>query len=177
MEIEVELPRGFRHFLYVLAAFALILALSLLGLAVSPRDASGDPIVLSPANLAILRYLRQSSTWIQDLQGVDGEIAALLEGNGDDIYREGKKAQGAFRKALDVTRAVERTSAPPALVSLQESLGRTSDAYLEAARAVLIYVSSPGEEERRQAYRALAAARAELRNLARQQERLWPMKK
>ena len=161
--MEIEVSRGA---LVSVLVSVLVLLFLLIGLAVSPRDGSGAPLVLSPSYLATQRYLDASRGWTEDLSRVDEDLVALLENQGN-IYSQGQEAERVFTALLATSREVEQTEAPVSLSSLQSSLIETTKAYLQAARQGLVYAGAPTEENSRAVLKALKSARAQLDELER----------
>ena len=161
--MEIEVSRG--AFVSVLAS-VLVLLFLLIGLAVSPRDGSGAPLVLSPSYLATQRYLDASGEWLKDLSRVDDDLVALLEEQGN-IYSHGQEAERVFTAVLATSGEVEQTEAPVSLSSLQSSLIETTNTYLQAARQGLIYAGAPTEGNSQAVLKALKSARAQLDELER----------
>ena len=168
MEVEVAGRRG----LVTLAGGALLL-LAVLGLAITPQSRSGEPLLLSPTNLALFRYLRQSQQWLAELRALDGQLAAMLDDDTGDIYRLGRQAQAASRQAHDLAQAVERERSPAALTALQEALREAASRYDRAAERVLVYVGAPDGDTQQQAWQALLAAQEAFRQVSGRQEALW----
>ena len=85
-------------------------------------DGDGGPLVLSPACVATMRYLRTAWGWLEELQQLDADLADVVEGEGN-FYGQGRDAERAFEAVLAVARAVEQTRTPPSLTALQTAFG------------------------------------------------------
>jgi hypothetical protein len=168
MELEFS-----RSTLYTIGAAIILALLAFLGRAVTPIDGDGQPLVLSPAYVATVRYLKTAQGWLDRLAQIDADLTEVMEAQGN-IYTQGRDAERAFEKALSVAREVEQGKAPPALASLQAALTPSAVACVQAARAVLLYVSAPSTENRQAVGEALDAARSKLEEGQALQEGLWP---
>ena len=168
MELEFS-----RRALYTMGATITLALLAFLGRAVTPIDDDGQPLVLSPAYVATVRYLKMAQGWLDRLVQIDADLTEVMETQGN-IYTQGRDAERAFEKALSVAREIEQGKAPPALASLQAALTQSAHACVQAARAALLYVSAPSAENRQAVDGALDAARSEIDSCRELQEGLWP---
>lgn len=168
--MELEFSRGT---LYTVGAAIALTLLAFLGRAITPIAGDGQPLVLSPAYVATVRYLKTAQGWLDRIVQVNTDLVETIEEEGN-IYTQGRDAERAFEKALSIAREVEQGKAPPALASLQAALTRSAHACVQAARAVLLYVSAPSAENRQAVDEALDAARSELDCCRDLQEGLWP---
>jgi hypothetical protein len=157
MEINLS-RRSLRRWGCALALPITIIALALLGRSVTPRDAAGEPLLLSPSLRATLGYQATARAWAQDFHALDDDLSALLTGD-DDIYRQAQAAGDLLDRALRLAQDVELRRAPAALASLRVALAATSLAYLDAARAAAEWVGAPTPEQAQVAQNALDAAR------------------
>ncbi len=170
MELEFS-PRT----VWAIVGIALAILLIALGRAVTPVDAGGQPLTLSPAYVATVRYLKTAHGWLDRLARIDVDLVEVMEERGN-IYTQGRDAEHAFEKALSVAREVEQGKAPLSLASLQAALAQAATGYVRASRAVLLWVSAPSDENRQEVNEALSAARGKLAHCQTQQEALWPAK-
>jgi hypothetical protein len=168
MELEFS-----RSTLYAIGAAITLALLTFLGRAVTPIAGDGQPLVLSPAYVATVRYLKTAQGWMDRMVQIDADLTETIEEE-SSIYTQGRDAERAFEKALSIAREVERGKAPLALVSLQAALVQSSRACVQAARAALLYVSAPSTENRQAVGQALNAARGKLEEGQALQEGLWP---
>ena len=149
------------------------LLLFLLGWLDSPRDAQGQPLLLLPDVKAVEDYRRAARDNAAGLRLLDGEIAALLVGQSQDLFTQSRQAQTAFEHALAISQKIDTQAAPPALDGLREASAQTASAYLEASRLALRWVSLPQELRRSAAEDQLAQAQQELQTL---EESQWIQK-
>jgi hypothetical protein len=156
MELEFS-----RSTLYAIGAVIALMLLAFLGRAVTPIGGDGQPLVLSPAYVATVRYLKAAQGWLERMAQIDADLTETIEEEGN-IYTQGRDAERAFEKALSIAREIEQGKAPPALASLQAALTRSAHACVQAARSALLYVSAPLAENRQTVDEALDAARSEL---------------
>ena len=168
MELEFS-----RSTLYTVGAVIILTLLAFLGCAVTPVTSDGRPLVLSPAYVATVRYLKAAQGWLDRMVQVNTDLVETIEKEGN-IYTQGRDAERVFEKALSITGEVEQGKAPPALASLQAALTRSARACVQAARAALLYVSAPSTENRQAVDEALDAAYSELERCRDLQEGLWP---
>jgi hypothetical protein len=168
MELEFS-----RSTLYAVGAVIALALLAFLGCAITPIAGDGQPLILSPAYVATVRYLKTAQTWMDRMAQLDADLAEVMDEQGN-IYTQGRDAERAFEKALSIAREVEQGKAPPALASLQAALTRAVHACVQAARAALLYVSAPSAENRQAVDEALDAAHGELDSCRDLQEGLWP---
>jgi hypothetical protein len=168
MELEFS-----RSTLYAIGAAITLTLLAFLGRAITPIDGDGQPLVLSPAYVATVRYLRTAQGWMERMAQIDADLTEVMGSEGN-IYTQGRDAERAFEKALSIAREVEQGKAPPALASLQAALTRSAHAGVQVARAGLLYVSAPSAENRQAVDEALDATRGDLDSCRELQEGLWP---
>jgi hypothetical protein len=168
--MELEVPRGTA---YTAAATLFVVILTLLGWTVTPVDAAGDPLVLSPAYVATMRYLKTAQGWLEALQQVDADLVETMEGTGN-LYRQGRDAEKAFEKALAIAREIEQAKTPPSLMALQSAIDQSATACVQAARAMLVYVSAPSEENQQSVTQGLETARTRLNTCQTMLEAMWP---
>jgi len=168
MELEFS-----RSTLYAVGAVIALALLAFLGRAVTPIAGDGHPLVLSPAYVATVRYLKTAQAWLDRIAQLDADLTDVIDAQGN-IYTQGRDAERAFEKALSIAREVEQGKAPPSLASLQATLTRSARACVQAARAALLYVSAPSAENRLALDEALDAAHSERETCRDLQEGLWP---
>jgi hypothetical protein len=168
--MELEVPRGTA---YMAAAILSAVFLTLLGWSVTPANAAGEPLVLSPAYVATMGYLRTVQGWLEALQQLDANLTKTMEGTGN-LYRQGHDAERAFEGTLAVAREIEQAKTPPALMALQSAIEQSASAYVEADRSVLVYVSAPSEENQQVVTQRLEIAHIELETCQTMLEAMWP---
>ena len=168
--MELEVSKGTA---YTVATLLLVSILTLVGGTVTPVDADGDPLVLSPAYVATMRYLKATQGWLERLDQVDADLVGVMDGGGN-FYHQGRNAEKAFQATLAIAREVEQTQVPPSLMAMQSAFGECAGAYVQAARSVLIYVSAPSEENQQMVTQELKEARITLSKCREMQEGMWP---
>jgi hypothetical protein len=168
--MELEVPRGTA---YTAAAFLFAVFLTLLGWTVTPVNAADEPLVLSPAYVATMRYLKTVQGWLEALQQVDANLTKTMQGAGN-LYRQGHDAETAFERTLAVAREMEQAKTPPSLMALQSAIEQSASAYVQAARSVLVYVSAPSEENQQVVTQGRETARVELETCQTMLEAMWP---
>ena len=168
--MELEVPRGTA---YTAATILFVVVLTLLGWTVTPVNAAGDPLVLSPAYVATMRYLKTAQGWLETLQQVDANLVETMGGTGN-LYRQGRDAEKAFERMLAIAREIEQAKIPPSLMALQSVIEQSAVAYVQAARSVLVYVSAPSEENQQAVIQGLETARTRLETCQMMLEAMWP---
>lgn len=168
--MELEIPRGTA---YTAVAILAVVVLTLLGWTVTPVDAAGDPLVLSPAYLATMRYLKTAQGWLEALQRVDTDLVETMGGTGN-LYRQGRDAEKTIERMLAIAREIEQAKIPPSLMALQSAIEQSASAYVQAARSVLVYVSAPSEENQQAVTQGQETARTKLETCQTMLEAMWP---
>ena len=168
--MELEVPRGTA---YTAAAAFFVAILVLLGWTVTPVDAANEPLVLSPAYVATMRYLKTAQGWLEALQHVDADLVETMEEAGN-LYRQGRDAEKAFERVLVIAREIEQDKTPPSLMALQSAIDQSASVYVQTARSVLVYVSAPSEENQQIVIQGLETARTRLETCQTMQEAMWP---
>jgi hypothetical protein len=164
MEISVS-RRWLRRLAGGLLVPLVLTGLTLWGRTLTPRDAAGTPLLLSPSLRATLAYQEQARAWLAAFQGLDRELQALLAGQ-DDLYRQTEIVNDLLERALRLAQAIEVGRAPAALAGLRTLLAQTSLAFLEASRAAADWVGAPTPEREQAARAALENARDWLAQVA-----------
>ncbi len=157
MEISLS-RRSLRRWGCALALPIAFIALTLLGRSVTPHDAAGEPLLLSPSLRATLGYQSTARAWARDYRALDADLYALLTDDAD-IYRQAQAAGDLLDRSLRLAQDVELRRAPAALAVLRAALTNTSLAYLDAARVVAEWVGAPTPAQAQTAQDALDAAR------------------
>jgi hypothetical protein len=159
MEVSIS-RRTLRRLTLGLVLPTVLMVLTLLGRSATPRDASGEPLLLSPSLKATLAYRAGARAWVEALHALDGGLEALLTGRGSgDIYHQTQAVDSLLNRSVRLAQDVEVRRAPAALTGLRVSLSATSLAYLDASRAVADWVGAPTPERLEAAQAALGAAR------------------
>lgn len=148
------------------AAAVLLPLLILVGVIASPRDADMRPLLLSPAVQETLIYQNAARRWSNQFQELDSSISMVLEGSfGNDLYSKAEKVNRALGDATRLYKEIERQETPSAALPLRSILVDTASAYLDAARATLLWATAGNNENKNTADTALNAARAHLKEL------------
>ncbi len=157
--VEINLSRrSLRRWGCALALPITLIALALLGRSVTPRDAAGEPLLLSPSLRATLGYQSTARAWARDLHGLDADLDELLTDDGD-IYRQAQAAGDLLDRSQRLAQEIELRRAPAALVSLRAAMAAASLAYLDAARVAAEWVGAPTPAQAQTAQATLDAAR------------------
>lgn len=134
------------------------------GTAVTPRDAEGNPLLLSPSLRAAEQYRRRATRWAEQMATIDEGLTALLsEEEAADpagLYAQSEEVQQLGEQAAGLTQEVTTAQVPVALVGLREQAQAASDLYLESAVLTVRWLSAPSRTSRREAIETLRTARA-----------------
>ena len=162
MRIRIS-RRTLRWAVRVLAALAVLVGLYFLCDYMTPRDAAGRPLILSPSVRAAEVYRRAALRWVGEMEEIDAGLESLLsQGEVTDpgqLYDLSHDVQVLVEQAADVTRDTIYTSAPPALIGLQEQARVSAEAYFIATQDAALWVGAPKEENVQAALETLRRAR------------------
>jgi len=162
--VEIEFPR---RLLITVASVLAVLVLILVGLVVSPRDADGRPLLLSPQRRAILQYLKWYREWTDRLADLESRLDELMpESTGriqpapvpGELYQRARQTEEVLRTASALQLEAERVNVPPPMAGLHNLVTIASQAHAAWAEAVVAEVGAPSPEG--------AAALADLRQAA-----------
>ena len=162
--IRLRLSRRLvRRFGLGLALVGVLVGGYFLGDHLTPRDAAGRPLVLSPSIRQAEAYRRAVRRWTVEMAAVDRCLTALLaQGEITDpaqLYDLSDEAQRQVERATNLARDAAFTPAPPALAGLAEQAQVTVGAYLDAALLTARWIGAPEPDGLRQALEGLRAAR------------------
>ena len=146
-----------------LAILAVLVGLYFLGDYLTPRDAEGRPLILSPSVRAAETYRRAVLRWVEEMEKIDAGVENLLsQGEVTDpgqLYDLSHAVQVLVEQSADVMRDTIYTSAPPALIGLQEQARASAEAYFIATQDAALWVGAPKEENIQAALETLQRAR------------------
>ena len=156
--------RWFRYAGMAAACLALLYALYLLGAGLTPLDADGRPLIMSPTVRTIELYRRSASGWVEHLRRLDAAIDRLLveQGQATDpaqLYTASEQAQALVERASSLAREAEFATPPPALSGLSEQARAATLSYLETALAAARWLSAPTPDSYQASLLALERAR------------------
>ena len=162
--------RLFRIVFGILVGLGVLVGLYALGRALTPRDAAGRPVLLSPSVWAAERYRRTARDWLVRMEHLDAGIEAALEqtdlSDPAALYAASDRAQDLVAEAARLVQETEFTPAPLALGALRDLARDAAAAYWNAAGAAARWVGAPEESTRDEARAALQRARAARRAFA-----------
>jgi hypothetical protein len=143
-----------------------VLVLIILGCFISPRDDGNRPILLLPDIKAVEDYRQSISNWHDRMLTLDTQIATVLSGKfGSDLFRKSREAQKVVDTAIELAQEVDRQAVPTAAIPAKSLLAQAANAYLEASRAMLQWVTAPTVENLASAQQTLTQARQPLDEL------------
>jgi hypothetical protein len=163
MRIRISRRRTLRWVGRILAILAVLIGLYILGDCLTPRDAEGRPLILSPSVRAAETYRRAVLRWVEEMEEIDEGVESVLsQGEVTDpgqLYDLSHAVQVLVEQAASVARDAIYTSAPPALIGLREQVQVTAEAYFVATQEAALWVGAPQEENLRRALETLQQAR------------------
>lgn len=141
-------------------AFPVILVLLALGYFFSPRDRDNRPILLLPDVQAVEEYRVAILRWLEQAQELDTQINTILGGAyGDDLFTRSRETQEMIDAGVRLISNIDQQRTPTAAVPARSLSSRMASAYLEAARATLLWTTAPTEENLAKAQQLLEMAR------------------
>ncbi len=149
---------------WILLGFTVVF--TLLGVIVSPRDEQGKPVLLLPDVKAVQDYRGTAQSWIERFAVLDNEIDQVITTDSQgDLFTQSQAAQQTLQHAVQLAQQVDRASVPPIAMGVHEKAMATAMAYLEAARSILQWISSPDQTNHDQAAQKLEIARTSMDEL------------
>lgn len=153
MEEELILPKW-------VWAFPVLIVLLVLGYLYSPRERDGRPILLLPDVKAVEEYRVAIVRWRGQAQSLDVQISTILSGRfGEDLFTRSRESQKMIDDAVRLLQDIEQQKAPTAAVPARSISIAMANAYLEAARATLLWTTAPNEANLAHAQEQLEKAR------------------
>jgi hypothetical protein len=147
-------------------AIPVVLVLLLLGYFYSPRERDGRPILLLPDVKAVEEYRVAIVHWREQAQNLDTQISTILSGRfGEDLFTRSRESQKMIDAAVRLIQDIERQKAPTAAVPARSISISMATAYLDAARATLLWTTAPSDVNLGAAQEQLAKARRILEEL------------
>lgn len=147
-------------------AIPVVFILLLLGYFYSPRERDGRPILLLPDVKAVEEYRVAIVRWREQAQNLDTQISTILSGSfGDDLFTRSRESQKMIDAAVRLIQDIERQKTPTAAVPARSISISMATAYLEAARATLLWTTAPSDVNLGAAQEQLAKARRILEEL------------
>jgi len=169
MRIKIS-KRALKWMITAMIVVSALVGFYFLGNDLTPKNAIGRPLILSPSVRQAVLYRRSVQRWLSDLKRIDADIdSVLVEGDITEpgqLYELNDQAQRLNNQTAGVVQDVAFTAAPPALVSLQQQVYVVVEAYYEAAQATALWVGAPEEETFETACAKLELARALREELA-----------
>jgi hypothetical protein len=150
MKYDIELPqetiRWLRRVLKILLILGVIIAITFLGKAVSPVDAKGNHILLSPRLAQVSAYQRDAKRWVANLKEIQLDLDELITAPTSNILDMDQRANLLYGHLVSLQAEVDGTSVPPTLEALHASVGDTVNASLDASLRVAAWISEPTPE-------------------------------
>lgn len=147
-------------------AFPVLIILLVLGYLYSPRDRDDRPILLLPDVRAVETYRLAIVRWRGQAQSLDMQISTILSGHfGEDLFTRSREAQKMIDDAVRLLQDIEQQKTPTAAIPARSISIAMANAYLEAARATLLWTTAPNEENLAHAQEQLEMARRILEEL------------
>lgn len=162
MKYDVELPQEMipwlRKVLIAVLILGAIAGLVFLGKSVSPVDARGKPIFLSPRLAQISAYQRDVRRWAAALKEIQSDLAGLLSNPTDNILNMDGRANLLYGRLVSLQAEIDGTNVPTTLDVLHASMGDAVNASLDATLRVAAWISEPTPENLESAESALLEA-------------------
>ena len=146
-------------------ALGLLVGLLLLGIAVSPLDGQGRPLLLSPGVKAVEDYRRSLSTWDADLTTLNSQMAGLLASGQADLFSQSSQGQQILDETQNILEEIDLTPTTAAAMPARDLALQAGRSTLVAAQATLLWISAPTPANLEAARQALETARADLASL------------
>jgi hypothetical protein len=141
-------------------AFPVLIILLALGYLYSPHDRDDRPILLLPDVRAVETYRLAIVRWRGQAQSLDMQISTILSGRfGEDLFTRSREAQKMIDDAVRLLQNIEQQKTPTAAVPARSISIAMANAYLEAARATLLWTTAPNQENLTHAQEQLEMAR------------------
>lgn len=134
----------------------------LIGSIISPVNAEGKPIILSPEVKAIEEYRAKVERWHDYYVEIDQRSEAILLNGNIDLFTTSQDAQGILDDTLAVIRDLQQQKTPSAAIPARDIIDRVGEGYFLSSRAILKWVAAPNEENYKKAINALQSARNKL---------------
>ncbi len=120
----------------------------------------------SPEVKAVEDYRRSAQSWLDQLHTLDGETASLLQTDSQgDLFTQSGQARQMLQHAVHLVKEVDQTQTPAAAIGYPEQMVATANAYLEAARFGMRWVSALEQSRKDDAQAALGLAQAARKRL------------
>jgi hypothetical protein len=159
MKNEFVIPK----WAWVTATVVLLLGL---GIFISPRDRDNRPLLLLPDVKALGDYRRELVDWHLAFQSLNARMTGLLSADyGGDLFSQSREGQKIQDETLQLLREIDQTVAPMAATPAKEMALKAGNAYLEASRALLAWISTPTTVNSDAVQQALDTAQAALAEL------------
>lgn len=150
--MEIEVPR---RLVATVVALLVLLTLALIGLAVSPRDAGGHPLLLSPERRAVLHYQNRCRDWIHRLESLQSRLNALTPASVEDLqpaaspgdlYHRAQEAQRILDAVTVLRREIEQTRVPPTMTGVHALIAASVQVYYTWAETLSAYIGAPSPQ-------------------------------
>lgn len=141
-------------------AIPAVLIFLVIGYAFSPRDRDERPILLLPDVQAVEEYRVAIVRWLEQAHDLDTQISTILSGAyGDDLFTRSRESQEMIDAGVRLLSSIDQQKTPTAAVPARALSGQMASAYLEAARATLLWTTAPNDENLARAEELLEIAR------------------
>ncbi len=159
MNSEITIPK----WAWIAGVIVILLGL---GLIVSPRDKHDRPLLLLPDVKAVEDYRRSLVSWHDRLLELNGRIAQVLSDDyGGDLFSQSSQGQKILNETVQLLQEIDQTPTPSAALPARNMAARAGNTTLDAARAMLAWVSAPIPANLNAAQQALDGARTTLSDL------------
>lgn len=143
-----------------------VIVLLAIGYIFSPRDRDNRPILLLPDVKAVEDYRVALIDWQSQTRELDSQISTILSGRfGSDLFTTSRESQKMIDAGVMLLSNIEQKKTPTVATPARVMALRMASEYLEAARATLVWTTTPTEENLLKAQNHLASARILLSEL------------
>jgi hypothetical protein len=121
-----------------------IVVLLVLGYLFSPRDRDDRPVLLLPDVKAVEDYRVALMRWQTQARDLDSQISTILSGRfGSDLFTTSREAQKMIDAGVRLLSDIEQQKTPTVATPARAMAIRMASEYLEAARATLVWTTTP----------------------------------
>lgn len=138
---------------WVWGSILTVVILLALGYLFSPRDRDNRPILLLPDVKAVEDYRVALIRWQTQSKELDSQISTILSGRfGSDLFTTSREAQKMIDSGVRLISDIDQQRTPTVATPARAMATRMASEYLEAARATLVWTTTPtaGNHEKAQ---------------------------
>ena len=161
-QLEIEIPR---RWVYITVGILISLALTLLGLSISPTDSTGKPLLLSPRLAGVGEYRRAVRGWVASMRSIDQDLGLLLQDKGGDLLERNERISRAYAQIELAVEDIDQAQIPTTFEPVHDLVEQTARTYLDAVSQTAQWIGEPSEANYQLAQDGVASARELLNRL------------